>query len=171
MATKLLEDLTVRDILDVCNPSQHYCAKCPLKEHKWLCLVAQKMINEQELKTVIDLEPVQEFIRTKDGRIYDSKSVAFDTSYHAYNPFSGSYLDFMKKDIYLRAPSVEGLIRPGDLVSLKDYSKSEDFEPVMIRVSLLGVKENEVDELYLKQNNGDYKLVAKRNDKGALTLK
>lgn len=49
---KKIEELTIRDIKNICK-SKRYCPKtCPLYEHQWCCLGMRNM-TEKELKQEI----------------------------------------------------------------------------------------------------------------------
>ena len=52
---KKIEELTIRDIKNICK-SKRYCPKtCPLHEHQWCCLGLRNM-TEKELEVKIDYD-------------------------------------------------------------------------------------------------------------------
>lgn len=97
------------------------------------------------------------YIRTKDG-VYENEG--FWGSSVCLKGHRSVPLDQMIR----QADTIEELIMEDDLVMAKDYwePESKKSHVTIIDPTLFPIKEGTVDELYIKQENGDYKLVAKK---------
>lgn len=139
------------------------------------------------------------YIRTKDGRILKiyCENVSLMEKDDGCSYYGKNTIDFetslflSKSEILNQAETIEELIDLGDLVGVMwydDYDEPFDERYITIReVSAIGVDSLAIEidtddedysdysshivELYLKQPNGDYKLVAKKKtEEGKLEL-
>ena len=113
------------------------------------------------------------FIRTKDNRILKVLDEADKTFYIDVSYDIGFRLWVKgKNDIIKQADTIEDLIQEGDLVKYEDRTRSYPYPAYFAEIAdgfnPHGISIYRVAELYIKQPNGDYKLVAR--DKGRCKL-
>lgn len=110
------------------------------------------------------------YIRT-NKTIYETNSYLFVTNGIKYIGVKNKELiSICENQIVASANTVEELVQPGDLITIKDYwEHSSKSTHITVYDKSMGVPtRGVVTELHIRQENGDWKLVAKQNEEGEL---
>ena len=113
------------------------------------------------------------YIRIESPRrmIYKTNSCMYVTNGIRYIGIqSKDYVSVSENLIKESANTIEELIRPGDLITVKDYwdSSSKGTHITVYDKSMGTPTRGTIIELHIRQENGDWKLVAKQNEEGEL---